>query len=86
MAVHPKAKPSPQEYVDEIKALITARFPDAELVVHHAGPKEYRIDVFADFDSGFDVLRVTSERVTDILTDSGIYIGVSPIGPKAAAA
>lgn len=82
MAVYPKSRPSPQELVDEIKALIKTRFPDAQLVVHHAGPKEYRIDVFADFESGFDVLRLTSERITDILTDTGIYIGVSPVGPK----
>jgi len=82
MAAGPKPGSSSQELVDEIKALILARFPHAELVVHHAGPKEYRIDVFADFDSGFDVLRLTSERVTDILTDTGIYIGVSPVGPK----
>lgn len=86
MAVSPKAKPAPQDYLEEIKALIRGRFPDAELVVHHAGPKEYRIDVFADFESGFDVLRLTSERVTDILTDTGIYIGVSPIGPGTAPA
>lgn len=82
MAAGPKPESSSQELVDEIKGLILARFPDAELVVHHAGPKEYRIDVFADFDSGFDVLRLTSERVTDILTDTGIYIGVSPVGSK----
>lgn len=82
MVVRPKSGLSPQELVDEIMALVRTRFPDAELVVHNAGPKEYRIDVFADFDSGFDVLRLTSERVTDILTDTGIYIGVSPVGPR----
>jgi hypothetical protein len=86
MGIHTEPKSTPQEYVEEIIALIRERFPDAELVVHHAGPKEYRIDVFADFESGFDVLRVTSERVTDILTDTGIYVGVSPVGSKTTAA
>jgi len=80
MAIAPRAKRRAEEYIEEVKELIRARFPGAEFSVVRRDPKEYWLEVLADFDDMFDVLDVTSERTTDILVETGILIAVLPLG------
>lgn len=82
MVTKERTKIDPGNFVEEVKALILRGFPDAEFDVYKVDPKEYRIDVYGDFDDMFDILELTSDRVVDILVDHDIYIGVSPLGPR----
>lgn len=70
---------SAEDFIEELKATILAKFPDSELTVYKKDRKNYRIDVVGSFDDMFDVLDLTSDRVTDILIDHDIYIGVTPL-------
>ena len=79
MAVSRKAAGKAEDYVQEIKAIVRRRFPDAEFNVHRLKPDEYRMEVIADAEDAFDILDLTSERSTDILVDTGIWIVVTPI-------
>jgi len=82
MAIDKKVKRSPQEYADELKDMIRAKFPNAEFTLHRMGAGEYNLIVNEDLDDMFDVLRRTSQRVTDILVESGIHIHVLPLGRR----
>jgi hypothetical protein len=82
MAVARKQKKSAQEYAEELKSIIRARFPDAEFELHKRPRREYDLHVYGKFKGIFDVLRLTSERTTDILVDSGIHIHVLPLGRR----
>ncbi len=79
MAVSRKATGRAEDYVQEIKSIVQQRFPDAEFNVHRLKRDEYRIEVIADVEDAFDILDLTSERSTDILVDTGIWIVVTPI-------
>lgn len=79
MAVSRKATGQAEDYVQEIKAIVRQRFPDAEFNVHRLKRDEYRVEVIADVEDAFDILDLTSERSTDILVDTGIWIVVTPI-------
>lgn len=73
-----------ENYVKELQALVLDRFPDARFRLFKVADNEYRLHAIADFKSLFDILDLTSDRTTDILVDSGIYVGVTPITPEEA--
>lgn len=75
---------SAEDYVTELKELVRSRFPDARFRLYKVGNKEYRLHAIAKFKSLFDILDLTSERTTDILVDSGVYVGVTPMSPEEA--
>ena len=79
MVVAKKDRALPDDYIEDIKDRVRHRFPDAEFRVHQLKPLEYRIDVIADFEDSFDILDLTSERESDILVDTGIWIVTLPI-------
>jgi hypothetical protein len=79
MVVSKESKPAAEDYIEEMKRAVSARFPEAEFTVHRVKRNEYRIQVTADFDNIFDVLDLTADRTTDILVERNIYIGVTPL-------
>jgi hypothetical protein len=82
MAVERKQKRSVDEYVDELKSIIRARFPEAEFELYRRPRREYDLHVYGDIEDMFDVLDLTAPRTTDILVDTGIHIHVLPLGPR----
>ena len=82
MTVARKQRPTADEYVDELKSIIRARFPEAEFDFHKRPRREFDLHVYGDFDEMFDVLDLTAERTTDILVESGIHIHVLPLGRR----
>jgi len=82
MAVARKQKHTAEEYAEELKSIIRARFPEAEFEFYKRPRREYDLHVYGEFKGIFDILRLTSERTTDILVDSGIHIHVLPLGRK----
>ena len=82
MAVARKQKRTAEEYAEELKSIILSRFPKAEFELHKRPRREYDLHVYGGFKEMFDVLDLTSERVTDILVDSGIHIHVLPLGRR----
>ncbi len=79
MAIARNAIRQPEDYVEEIKALIMRRYPDAEFRVQELRPREFVIDVVGDFEDSYKVSRLTSGRRTDILVDHDVWITVMPI-------
>ena len=73
-----------EDYVEELQALVRSRFPEARFRLYKVGNNEYRLHAIAEFKSLFDILDLTSDRTTDILVDSGIYVGVTPMSPEEA--
>jgi hypothetical protein len=71
-----------RDYVEELKALVRARFPKAEFEVNRVGVREYNVRVYGDFEDMDQVLDLTSERATDILVDHDIFIHVLPLGRR----
>jgi len=82
MAIARKQKRTADEYVDELKSIIRARFPEAEFDFYKRPRREFDLHVYGDFDEMFDVLDLTAERTTDILVESGIHIHVLPLGRR----
>jgi hypothetical protein len=82
MAIARKQKRTADEYVDELKSIIRARFPEAEFDFYKRPRRECDLHVYGDFDEMFDVLDLTAERTTDILVESGIHIHVLPLGRR----
>mgnify|MGYP001589170245 CR=1 FL=1 len=82
MVTERKAKASAKDYIDELRALVRARFPDAEIEAHRIAAREYNMVVYGDFDDMDEVLSLTSERATDILVDHDIFIHVVPLGRR----
>jgi len=63
-------------YLDEIKAMIQARHPDAEFTLVRERPDEITVDVVADFEEEWDGPDEVAERTTDILVETGLHIVV----------
>jgi len=82
MAVARKQKRTAEEYAEELKSIILSRFPKAKFELYKRPRREYDLHVYGGFKEMFDVLDLTSERVTDILVDSGIHIHVLPLGRR----
>jgi len=74
---------SAQQYADDLKRIILDHFPDAQFELHRPRAKEYDLVITnKSLDDMFDVLPITSQRVEDILVDSGIHIHVLPLGRR----
>jgi hypothetical protein len=83
MAIQPKAKRSVDEYAHDLKQIVLNHFPDAQFELHRARAKEYDLVITnKSLDDLFDVLPISSERVEDILVESGIHIHVLPLGRR----
>jgi len=82
MAVARQKKRTAEEYAEELKSVIRARFPEAEFEFYKRPRREYDLHVYGGFKEMFDVLDLTAERTTDILVDSGIHIHVLPLGRR----
>ena len=82
MVTQRRVRSGASEFIEELQALVRARFPDAEFEVHRIGPKEHDILVYGNFDNLYDVLDLTSGRATDILIDHDIFIHVLPLGRR----
>jgi len=79
MAVARKQRRTAEDYAEELKSIIRARFPEAEFEFYKRPRREYDLHVYGGFEEMFDVLDLTAERTTDILVDSGIHIHVLPL-------
>ena len=83
MVTQRRSRSAVKGFIDELQALVRARFPDAEFEVEKVEPKEeYYIHVYGDFEDTYDVLDLTSDRATDILVDHDIFIHVLPLGRR----
>jgi hypothetical protein len=82
MVIARKQKHSAEEHIEEFKAIIRSRFPDAEFELYKRRGREYNLHVYGDFEDLYDVLDLTSERATDLLVDTGIWIHVLPLGRR----
>ncbi|MBM2827276.1 MAG: hypothetical protein HW403_1340 [Dehalococcoidia bacterium] len=59
--------------------MVVASFPEAEFQVYEGeDPQGVYINAYTNTPSGWNVINVVSERVTDILLDEGYNIGVVP--------
>jgi len=83
MAIQRKLRRNAQEYADDLRSIVLRHLPDAQFELHRARAKEYDLVITnKSLDDMFDVLPITSQRVEDILVDSGIHIHVLPLGRR----
>ena len=83
MAIQRKQRRSAHEYADDLKSIVLSHLPDAQFELHRARAKEYDLVITnKSLDDMYDVLPITSQRVEDILVDSGIHIHVLPLGRR----
>lgn len=68
----------PQEYVEELKAMISSAYPDLRLVVQERSPTDYTIEIYGD-ESVWEAHQLISERRTEIVDDHGVWIVVLPL-------
>lgn len=74
-----KVRRSADEYLDEIKGMILAKYPDAEFDVIRRRRNEITVDVLTDGDDMLEIVYLVADRTTDILVESGVHIVVVPL-------
>ena len=77
-----KVRRSADEYLDEVKGMILARYPDAEFDVIRRRRHEITVDVLTDGDNGLEIVELVGDRTTDILLESGLLIVVVPLSKR----
>jgi hypothetical protein len=77
-----KVRRSADEYLDEIKGMILARYSDAEFDVIRRRRHEITVDVLTDGDNGLEIVELVGDRTTDILLESGLHIVVVPLNRR----
>ena len=79
MVTKKKLSPSADEYLEEIKSLVLAKYRDAEFTIVRRRRNEITVDVATDDDDAWDLTGLQAERATDILIESGIHIVLVPV-------
>jgi len=79
---HVRLTPRMQEAIDELKGLITARFPQAAFVVEEGfDPEGVYLVTTVDIADTDDVIAVVGDRLVDLQVDEGLSVYVTPLRP-----
>lgn len=71
-----------QKLVDELCEIVRRRYPEVEFEVYEGyEPYGIYIHAYADIDDTVDMLHLVSDRMTEIIENEGVIIGVIPL-PK----
>jgi hypothetical protein len=71
-----------QEAVEELKQLITERFPQAAFVVEEGfDPEGIYLVTTVDIDDTDDVIAVVGDRLIELQVDDGLPVYVTPLRP-----
>jgi hypothetical protein len=74
--------PRMQEAMDELKRLITARFPQAAYVVEEGfDPEGVYLVTTVDIADTDDVIAVVGDRLVEMQVDEGLPVYVTPLRP-----
>ena len=74
--------PRMQEAIEELKRLITERFPDASFVVEEGfDPEGIYLIPTVDITDTDDVIAVVGDRLVDLQVDEGLPLYVTPLRP-----
>ncbi|HET9786710.1 MAG TPA: hypothetical protein VFP47_06235 [Pyrinomonadaceae bacterium] len=76
--------PRMQEAIDELKRLITARFPQAAFVIEEGfDPEGVYLVTIVDIADTDDVIAVVGDRLVEMQVDEGLPVYVTPLRPMA---
>ena len=79
---HIRLTPRMQEAIDELKGLITARFPQAAFVIEEGfDPEGVYLITIVDIDDTDEVISVVGDRLVELQVDEGLPIYVAPLRP-----
>jgi hypothetical protein len=79
---HVRLTPRMQEAIDELKRLITARFPQATFVVEEGfDPEGVYLVTTVDIADTDDVIAVVGDRLVEMQVDEGLPVYVTPLRP-----
>jgi hypothetical protein len=71
-----------QEAIDELKRLITARFPQAAFVIEEGfDPEGVYLVTIVDIADTDDVIAVVGDRLVEMQVDEGLPVYVKPLRP-----
>jgi hypothetical protein len=71
-----------QEAIDELKRLITARFPQAAFVVEEGfDPEGVYLVTTVDIADTDEVIAVVGDRLVELQVDEGLPVYVTPLRP-----
>jgi hypothetical protein len=74
--------PRMQEAVEELKQLITARFPQAAFAIEEGfDPAGVYLIAIVDIDDTDEVIDVVGDRLVELQVDEGLLIYVTPLRP-----
>jgi hypothetical protein len=74
--------PRMQEAVEELKGLITERFPDASFVIEEGfDPEGTYLIPTVDIADTDDVIAVVGDRLVELQVDEGLPLYVTPLRP-----
>jgi hypothetical protein len=74
--------PRMQEAVEELKRLITAHFPQADIVIEEGfDPEGIYLLTTVDIDDTDDVIAVVGDWLIELQVDEGLPIYVTPLRP-----
>ena len=79
---HIRLTPRMQEAIDELKGLITARFPQAAFVVEEGvDPEGVYLITTVDIADTDEVINVIGDRLVELQVDEGLPVYVTPLRP-----
>ena len=79
---HIRLTPRMQEAIDELKGLITARFPQAAFVVEEGfDPEGVYLVTTVDIADTDEVIAVIGDRLVELQVDEGLPVYVTPLRP-----
>ena len=82
---HVHLTPRIKEAIDELKGLITARFPQAAFVVEEGfDPEGTYLVTTVDIADTDDVIAVVGDRLVELQVDEGLPVYVTPLRPLTA--
>ena len=79
---HVRLTPRMQEAIDELKRLITARFPQAAYVVEEGfDPEGVYLVTTVDIADTDEVIAVVGDRLVEMQVEEGLPVYVTPLRP-----
>jgi hypothetical protein len=79
---HVRLTPRMKEALDELKGLITARFPQAAFVVEEGfDPEGVYLITTVDIADTDEVIAVIGDRLVELQVDEGLPVYVTPLRP-----
>ena len=79
---HIRLTPRMKEAIDELKGLITARFPQAAFVVEEGfDPEGVYLITTVDIADTDEVIAVIGDRLVELQVDEGLPVYVTPLRP-----